>query len=212
MSGGFPREQIEVKPNFLLNVPKPGGGTGDYAVYVGRLAEEKGVSTLLTAWQSMQGLPLKVLGDGPLRKSLEALARKDNLPVEFMGYCKQEMIHEIVGESQCLILPSEWYEGFPMVLLEAYACGTPVVASRIGSLDSIVKEGESGVKFEPGNPVDLAQKVTTLLADHTQNRQMRHGALSLFQREYTADRNYSQLMEIYAHAIEDCRQGCGRIP
>lgn len=206
VKGGFPKDQIEVKPNFLLNVPKRGGGKGNYAVYVGRLAEEKGVRTLLSAWKAMNGLPLKILGDGPLRSPLESLAKKANLPIEFLGYCKQEQIHKIVGEGQCLIVPSEWYEGFPMVILEAYACGTPVVAARIGSLDEIVKEGESGVKFEPGNPVDLANTVKKLLADPHGIRRIRAAAYFHFQQQYTSERNYLQLMGIYKRAIDNFHQ------
>ncbi|MCA9473785.1 MAG: glycosyltransferase family 4 protein [Nitrospirales bacterium] len=202
IKGGFQKEQIDVKPNFLMHDPKRGQGKGNYVVYVGRLAEEKGVRTLLTSWQSMSDLPLKILGDGPLRNSMEELAKKNNLAVEFLGYCTQEMIHKVVGESQCLIIPSEWYEGFPMVLLEAYACGTPVVSSRIGSLDSIVKEGESGVKFEPGNPIDLAKKVKQLTADKHRLSRMRDGAYSLYQRYYTAEHNYSKLIDIYHRTIE----------
>ena len=204
--GGIPREKIDVKPNFLLHPPNPGNGSGNYVVYMGRLAEEKGLHTLLAAWRSLNGLPLKILGDGPLKSTLVTLAKQENLSIEFLGYCQPEQIHEIVREAQCLIVPSEWYEGFPMVILEAYACGTPVVASRIGGLDTIVKDGESGMKFEPGNPVDLAQTIKDFLSDQTRIRQMRDGAYSLFQQQYTAEHNYHQLMRIYAHAIKDFEQ------
>jgi glycosyltransferase involved in cell wall biosynthesis len=90
-----------------------------------------------------------------------------------------------------------------MVILEAYACGTPILASRIGSLDEIVAERESGVKFEPGNPVDLADKLDELRADPLQLQTMRRNARKLFEEHYTADRNYPRLLDIYDRALAD---------
>lgn len=203
IAGGLPRERMTVKPNFLPDVPVPGTGGGGYAVYVGRLSEEKGVRTLLAAWKWVTGLPLKILGDGPLRQELARLAEQENLPVEFLGFCGREEILQLVGRAELQILPAEWYEGFPMVVLEAYACGTPLVASRIGSVDEIIEEGETGVKFEPGNALDLAEKVNLLWAKQSRLTSLRHKARQLFDENYTADKNYSELMAIYHRAIDD---------
>jgi glycosyltransferase involved in cell wall biosynthesis len=203
VAGGLPPHRMEVKPNFLPDAPPAGRGGGNYAIYVGRLGEEKGVRTLLDAWRAIEGFPLKILGDGPLRAELEQLTRRHALPVEFLGFRPREEVLERVAGAEIQIVPSECYEGFPMVVLEAYACGTPVVASRIGSLDEIVMEGESGLKFEPGNPADLAAKVAELRADPARLRAMRRKGRALFEAKYTADRNYSRLMEIYDRARED---------
>lgn len=203
IAGGLPRERVEVKPNFLPDVPPPGDGKGGYAVYVGRLSEEKGVHTLLSAWKNVPKLPLKILGDGPLRKTLENDAKKFGLDVEFLGFRTRGEILDVVSKAIFQIVPSEWYEGFPMVILEAYACGTPVVASRIGSLDEIIVEGETGVKFEAGNDMDLSNKINGLIHDLERLGLMRKNARALFDRNYAAEENFSHLMGIYQRAIDD---------
>jgi glycosyltransferase involved in cell wall biosynthesis len=203
IAGGLPERRIEVKPNFLPNAPEPGLGDGKYAVYVGRLSQEKGVLTLLEAWQRVDGLPLKLLGDGPLRQELQERAKRGALAVEFMGFRPRKDVLDIVRGAELQVIPSECYEGFPMVVLEAYACGTPVVASRIGSLDEIVVEGDSGIKFDPGDPVDLVRKLNELRADPLRLRAMRAKARALFDEKYKADKNYSRLVEIYDDARDD---------
>jgi len=112
----------------------------------------------------------------------------------------------VVGHAEFQIVPSEWYEGFPMVIIEAYACGTPVIASRIGSLDEIVEDGVSGIKFEPGNPRDLADKVTELWADRARRSMLRRTARKSFELKYSGEKNYEVLMAIYEAAINDCVQ------
>lgn len=204
--GGLPKERIVVKPNFIANMPTPGAGEGGYAVYVGRLSAEKGVQTLISAWKLLPGVPLKILGDGPLRQELEQLAASEKLPIEFLGFCDHATIADVVGHAEFQIVPSEWYEGFPMVIIEAYACGTPVIASRIGSLDEIVEDGVSGIKFEPGNPRDLADKVTELWADRARRSMLRRTARKSFELKYSGEKNYEVLMAIYEAAINDCVQ------
>jgi glycosyltransferase involved in cell wall biosynthesis len=201
--GGLPERRIVVKPNFLADVPAPGAGDGAYAVFVGRLSEEKGIHTLVRAWRQVRGLTLKVAGDGPLRGRLEARARADGAAVEFLGYRRREEVLALIGAAALQVVPSECYEGFPMAVLEAYACGTPVLASRIGSLDEIVKEGVTGVKFEAGNADELARKASDLFAAPQRLRAMRARARQTFEANYTAERNLALLRQIYAEAEED---------
>jgi glycosyltransferase involved in cell wall biosynthesis len=207
IAGGLPSNRLRVKPNFLSSLPlQREGGGGGYAVFVGRLSKEKGVRVLVSAWGRVQGLRLKILGDGPLRAELEELAARHEAPVEFLGYRSRDEVLDIVAQADIQVVPSEWYEAFPMVVLEAYACGTPVVASRIGSLAEIVIEGETGVLFEPGNPVDLADKVNLLWGDRAELPAYRHRIRAHFLARYTADLNYAMLMKIYAEAISDSEQ------
>jgi len=203
IAGGLPSCRMEIKPNFLPDAPLAGRGDGNYAIYVGRLSEEKGIRTLLEAWKRINGFPLKILGDGPLRGELEQQARRSALAIEFLGTRPREEVLDMVAAAEIQIVPSEWYEGFPMVVLEAYACGTPVLGSRIGSLDEIIVEGESGGKFEPQNPDDLVNRLNMLRADRSRLLAMRRGARALFEEKYTADRNYSKLLEIYDRARAD---------
>lgn len=206
IAGGLPAHRVEIKPNFLPEPPRPGGGEGGYAVYVGRLSAEKGVATLLEAWRSMGERPLKFVGDGPLREVLQTRAVGLGLPAEFLGLRDKSEILKIVGNAAIQIIPSECYEGLPMVLVEAYACATPVAVSRIGSLDAIVREGATGVKFEAGSAADLAAAVRNALGDPYRLAHMREQARAEFLRHYTAETNYRLLTAIYERAIQDHRQ------
>jgi glycosyltransferase involved in cell wall biosynthesis len=205
IQGGLPRHMMEVKPNFLPIIPAPGTGSGGYALFAGRLSSEKGLRNLLEAWKNVKGLPLKIAGDGPLREELQSFASMHNLPIEFLGYVNYSEVLALTGDAVFLVVPSEWYEGFPMVVVQALACGTPVIASRLGSLDEIVEEGKTGLKFEAGNPQDLAIRVNELASDRSRLARMRIQARAAFEERYTAKINYSQLMEIYQSAIDDFR-------
>jgi glycosyltransferase involved in cell wall biosynthesis len=206
VAGGLPEDRMHVKPNFLPDAPEMGLGDGGYAVYVGRLSEEKGVRTLLEAWRKIEGFPLKIFGDGPLRHELEDEARRDALPVEFLGFRPRQEILDAVRRADLQIIPSECYEGLPMVVLEAYACGTPVVASQLGGLNELVEEN-SGIKFEPGNARDLVAKLNVLRRDRPHLQAMRRQARALFERRYTAERNLPRLLEIYDLARADLQTG-----
>lgn len=205
IQGGLPKHRMEVKPNFLPVIPAPGTGSGGYALFAGRLSSEKGLRTLLEAWKSVKRFPLKIAGEGPLRGELESLATMQNLPVEFLGRVSYSEVLDLTRDALFLVVPSEWYEGFPMVVVQALACGTPVIASRLGSLDEIVEEGKTGLKFEAGNPQDLAIRVNELISDRPRLALMRIHARSSFEAHYTAEKNYSELMEIYQSAICDFR-------
>ena len=202
VAGGLPAKRMSVKPNFLPDPPPAGSGEGGYAVYVGRLAEEKGVRTLLSAWRSFPDLPLKMAGDGPLRQELADMIGREGLNVELLGTLDRVELVDIVGGADMQIVPSECYEGFPLVILEALACGTPVVASRIGSLDEIVSEGITGVKFAPGDPASLTGKVGGLLANRQRLGVMRRRSRALFENNYTAEINFINIMEIYRRVLD----------
>ena len=205
VAGGLPPDRMELKPNFLPRPRGPGAGDGNYAVFVGRLSREKGLRTLLEAWKAVKGLPLKIVGDGPLRPDLEDTARRNALAVEFVGRRTSEEVLDLLASAALCVVPSEWYEGFPMVVVEAYSCGTPVVASRIGSLSEIVVEGVTGAGFEPGNAADLAARVSALVANRPRLAALRRTTRAEFDSLYTADRSYETLLAIYSRAIENRR-------
>ena len=196
-AGGLPGDRISVKPNFLPDPPEMGRGDGGFVVYVGRLSEEKGLRTLLRAWESLGHLKLKILGDGPLRGELETICRDSNLNVEFLGFLAREQILSQVSRAVLQIVPSEWYEGFPLVILEAYSCGTPVVASRIGSLDELVVEGITGSKFKPGSAEDLAARLSQLYLKARNNSEIRREVRAFFENNYTMAMNIAILRDIY---------------
>ncbi len=201
LKGGIEQQKVTVKPNFLPNPPVPGCGKGGYVVYVGRLLEGKGTETLVTAWRHLPTVTLKIVGDGALRPKLEAIVRRENLNVEFAGLQDRDAVLDVLRRAELLVIPSEWYEGFPLVVAESYACGTPVLASRIGSLDELVQEGVTGAKFPVGNAVALAASVRRLFADQAGLRRMRTAARAYFDAHLTEEQNYMQLKRIYSEVM-----------
>lgn len=202
VEGGLPKSCMEVKPNFIPIPPEPGMGTGGYALFAGRLSSEKGLHTLLEAWKGVKGLPLKIAGDGPLRSELQSFAAARELPIEFLGSVSYAEVLELTRNAICLVVPSEWYEGFPMVVVQALACGTPVIASRLGSLEEIIQEGETGLQFTAGDATDLARTVKQLLGDPAHLSVMRKNTRAEFLANYTPERNFQLLIDIYRQTIE----------
>lgn len=201
VQGGIPAEKIVFKTNFLHPAPQPEKGEGGYGLFVGRLSVEKGLGIMLDAWRQLGGrIPLKILGDGPM-SGLVTEAAKEMPEIEWLGRRPFEEVYDIVGKAAFLILPSEWYETFGRVAIEAFAKGTPVVASNIGAIAELIEHGYNGLLFRPSDSNDLADKINWLL-DHPQElKQMRSAARSEFDRKYTANDNCKRLIEIYETAI-----------
>jgi glycosyltransferase involved in cell wall biosynthesis len=203
IAGGLPQDKVVVKQNFVRSDPGVGSGGGGYALFVGRLSAEKGVETLLAAWSQLSTTrPLKIAGDGPLASIVKDAASK-NKAIEWLGPCGGEVVSRMMARAEFLIVPSIWYEGFPLVLVEAYAAGLPVIVSRIGGLPEIVVEGQTGLLFEPGSPQGLAAAVDSAFSRPDRVNAMRHGARHEFEMKYTADSNYCLLLDIYHAAIDD---------
>lgn len=198
IAGGIPAEKIVVKPNFVNPDPGVGEGSGGYALFVGRLSVEKGLDTLLAAWEHLGGkMPLKIVGDGPLASEVAQTTKK--LPqVEWLGRKPMSEVHALMGEAKLLIFPSKWYETFGRVALEAFAKGTPVIAANIGAIAELVDHGRTGLHFKPGDSLDLAAKVEWALQHPNELLKMRSEARAEFENKYTAKKNYHRLMEIYS--------------
>ncbi|MCL5742546.1 MAG: glycosyltransferase [Acidobacteria bacterium] len=199
---GFPRQKLTVKPNFLPRDPGAASGRGGFGLFVGRLAGEKGLLTLLQAWRRLGGaVSLRIVGEGPWMG--EVLRESRSLPsAEVLGTRSIDEVYRLMGEAAFLVFPSEWHETFGLVAIEAFARGTPVIASDIGAISELVEHGRTGLLFRPGDAEDLAAKVEWFLSHPTGARQMRAEARAEFLAKYTAERNYSALMEIYRRAIE----------
>lgn len=200
IEGGLPPEQVAVMPDFIDGDPGPGSGRGGYAVFVGRLSPEKGLKTLLAAWARLgDRLPLKIVGDGPQADFVQSAAA-NGTGIEWLGRKSPQEVFALLGEAACLVMPSICYETFGRTIIEAYAKGTPVVASRRGTMAELVREGRTGVLFEPGDPGDLAATVRCRLDAPGEFGGMRRAARQEFEEKYTAETNYRSLMTIYAEA------------
>lgn len=207
IQAGFPPAKLVVKPNFVHPDPGAGAGRGGHVLFVGRLSPEKGVKTLLRAWERLGGkVPLKIVGDGPLAGEVRQAVKR--MPeVEWLGRKAPEDVYALMGDAALLVFPSEWYETFGRVAIEAFAKGTPVVASDLGALAELVHHGRTGLLFRSGDPEDLAAKVEWLLSHPKELARMRREARAEYEAKYTAERNYEMLMEIYQQAIEHHRKG-----
>jgi len=202
VENGFPGPRVVVKPNFVPDCGGTGRG-GDDFLFVGRLSPEKGISTLLKAASLVQGsFRLNMVGEGPLEDEVKAAAAQ-NPKICYLGQRSQTDVLELMGTSRCLIFPSECYETFGRVAAEAFARGTPVIASRIGAVAEIVEDGRTGVHFAPGDPADLARTIDWTLAHPEAVARMRGEARLEYEAKYTADRNYELLMQIYERAIRE---------
>jgi glycosyltransferase involved in cell wall biosynthesis len=197
----LPGRKIHVKPNFVHPDPGTGTGTGDYVLYVGRLSAEKGIRTLLTAWRRLGKIPLRIVGYGPLEEEVRGAAQRNPTgKIRLLGRRSREQVFELMKEARIVVLPSEWYEGFPMVIIEAFACGAPVIAAALGAMREIVDHDRTGLLFTPGDPEELAGALEWLWSRREAARKMGLAARAEFERSYTAERNYGMLMEIYAAA------------
>ncbi len=198
VQAGLPAHKITVKPNFVSPDPGWREPAGDYAIYMGRLSPEKGCRELLQAWRDLAGISLKVVGAGPLRDELVDYAGRQRLTqVEFVDWLPREAALDVLGQSRVMVLPSTWYEGLPMTIIEAFACGVPVIASRTGVMAEIVTDGVTGLHFAAGDPADLAAKVRWAWDHPAEMAEMGRAARREFEQKYTAERNYAQLLRIY---------------
>ena len=196
---GFDPSRIAVKPNFMAD-PIDGDALGAHdegALFVGRISREKGVEIAVEAWRQ-QGLPLRIAGDGPLFEQLRSAVLPST--VELLGRQTKEQVFEAMKRAQFLVMPSVWYEGFPMVIVEAFAHGLPVVCSRLGGMAEVVEDGVTGLHFEPGDAADLADKVAQLSADPERCRAMGRAARARFTSEYGEAQNIRYLERIYQDA------------
>jgi glycosyltransferase involved in cell wall biosynthesis len=198
--GGIPEKKLRVLQNFLdLRGYQPKFDVGDYFVFMGRLAEEKGITTLLDACARVPEIPVQIVGEGEHEEALKALAKEKGLTnLRFVGYQGGETLKEIVQNAAGVLIPSEWYENCPMVTYEAYALGKPVVASRIGGIPESIEDGVTGYLTEPGDAAGLAECMKRLATDPAACQAM--GRAGRKRVEHICEGHYEGLMAIYEEA------------
>jgi glycosyltransferase involved in cell wall biosynthesis len=193
-SGMLP-SKIRVKPNFVWGSPTR-EGPGDYFLFLGRLAPEKGVATLLSVWNEA-ARTLLVVGDGPEAGRLRGRAPAR---VEFVGSVPSSEVPRIIRRARALLVPSMWYEGEPRAVLEAFAAGVPVVVSQIGGLPALVEEGRLGLVVPPGDTDGWARAVERL-EDDKESERMGALALRAWQDRHSPERALQELESLYDQAI-----------
>ena len=201
---GIPEERIAVKGNSVLDPPQMGAGAGEYVLFVGRLGPEKGIQTILEAWQILGATApkLRMVGEGPLAQEILSKRAAHNLNIELLGGQSKTAVMELMQNACMIVFASRWYEGFPLVIVEALACGTPVLGSRIGGIPELIVEGLTGALFPPANAEALAQGVMRLLQLHESNGNVRVNCRNEFERRHSPGQNARALFDIYNGVLE----------
>lgn len=200
---GFPSSDFYVKTNFLQDPVEPVSEDEEYGIYIGRIGEEKGIPALVDALRKCPEIPFKVIGDGPLTDYLLGRLKERGLEnLEYLGVKSHKECMKYLVKARFMVLPSQWYEGVPMVLLEAMSAGKPAIVSNIGVLSEMVMDRINGLVFTPGAKEELTERMKRLHADPEGAREMGKKGRDLFEEKYTREVNYSMLMEAYRKAIE----------
>jgi glycosyltransferase involved in cell wall biosynthesis len=193
--GGLPADRIRVIPNFLEPDPGMGSHVRVGVLFVGRLAPEKGVSALLEASKVAPGV-VRVVGGGPLAPLVEQADAEGH--VVYLGRRTRASVVDELRSSIALVLPSVWFEGFPIVLLEAFATGTPVIASRIGSLAELIEDKVTGLLAEPNDADDLADRIRWATSHPDEMRRMGLNARQRYEGRFRGQMHLAALFEAYA--------------
>lgn len=204
VSHGISERKIEVVPHFIdLEGRTPRFESEARVAFVGRLSEEKGVDVLLRAMKEARYLTCAIIGDGPEKENLRALAAELRLEnVEFLGALHNEALDREIARAKALILPSQSYETFGLTALEAYAWGKPVIASRIGALPEVVREGETGLLFDPREPKELAVHLNWLQGNFARVDAMGRAGRHLAETEYNPGLHLGRIHRIYKEVLK----------
>jgi glycosyltransferase involved in cell wall biosynthesis len=189
------------KPNFI---PDPGEGSPqreNFFLFAGRVVKEKGVHVLAEAFAGIPEYKVKIIGDGPEKKSLEE--KFNSYPnISFTGYMDHYSVLEYMKRCKALICPSIWYEGAPLTIIEAFATGTPVIASRLGSMAESISEGYNGLHFIAGDAIDLQEKIRLFIQKTNKDTKLYQNARQSYLEKYHPDIHYKAIMNIYEDAIK----------
>ena len=197
---GFKEEKLECL-GYLIDIELKDNkkGFGDNYLYVGRISEEKGIKTLIDAAVNNSGGKLKIIGSGPLKEEMElyAASKDKNRTIEFLGHKSRDEVIEYIKNSRFVVVPSEWYENYPFSILETFACGKPVIGSKVGGIPELVKDNKTGLTFEIGNSSELSARIKYLGNNPDMAIEMGRNARAFVEHELNAEKHYQTLMEIY---------------
>ncbi|GAA4052284.1 glycosyltransferase [Streptomyces shaanxiensis] len=213
VGAGMPAERLAVKHNF---VPEPGNcreGAGEHLLYLGRLAEAKGVRLLMAAWDELAagggvGVPLVIAGTGPLEREVTdwAAGRDD---VRYVGLYDTAECRKALARSVAVVAPSTWLEAFGLVVVEAMAAGAPAVAAGHGAFVELVEDGKTGLLHQPGESASLADCIRRITAEPARNQEMGQAARRRYEQGFSPAVGLERLVEGYRTAIAGRTESMG---
>lgn len=190
------REQLTVKPNFVTDPGYATSARESHFLFAGRLCVEKGLHHLIEAFKH-SSYTLIIVGDGPSRPMVEAAATSSQ-NIQYHGNKQSAVVLEMMKSATALIFPSIWFEGMPMTILEAFATGTPVIAGRLGAMESLITNEEQGLLYTAGDADALRQAITTWVVKSPETkRQISQAARKAYEKDYTPESNLNQILSIY---------------
>ncbi len=200
--GGLPAERIVHRPNFLAADPGQRTGRGEYALFVGRLCAEKGVLEMLDGWRHLPEVPLRLVGDGPLRQEATQLIGSAALNAKLLGQVSRHDTWAQIKAARFLVFPSRWHEPFGMTLLEAAACGVPAIAARVGAIPELVQHQQTGLVFSPDHLGAMIECVRSAWSQPERMQEMGINARRSYLNNFTAEQSYHCLMQIYRSVLQ----------
>lgn len=198
-------EKIFIKPNFvkLSDCRFTQRSMKNFFVYFGRLDKLKGINLLVDVWKNIDNEELYIIGDGPERDNIKKIINENKLTnVKMLGFMKREEAFNILKDTKALIVPSQWYEGFPMTIVEAFSLGVPVIASDIGNLSSIINN-RNGLLFKHNDISELINKIKKMSLNRELNKELNNGAYETYENLYSDKINYKQLLNVYIKLRND---------
>lgn len=198
--GLLPEDKIFVKPNFVNQnyLENSDNEEKGYFLFLGRIDEIKGIDLLLESWKDIKDVKLLIVGKGPYEEKAKEYVRVNNMNnIEFLGYKDKHEVLEIISKAIALIIPSQCYEGFPMTIVESFSLSVPVIASDIGNLSTIIKDGNNGLLFKYNSYKELSKKINDLLYNKELRSDLANGAKNDFNNKYNEVINYKILTDIY---------------
>lgn len=187
----------------LLSQSNPNTNKGDYLLFYGRLAPEKGVMTLINTWKRLPWeVRLKIIGDGAMTREIKDEIQKYNLSnVEFLGFREGDELFDYIRNASFILVPSEWYENNPLTIVEAYSVGKPVIGSNIGGIPELIIEGKTGYLFNMGDSSNLEEKIKMAVSmDDNEYVKMSETAYRFACSRFSEKEHYHNLMNIYRQA------------
>jgi glycosyltransferase involved in cell wall biosynthesis len=205
IAGGYPAERIfPITTPFDSSMFKPHYVHNGWLLYFGRVVKEKGIFTLLKAMKELPESKLKVVGWGEAYDDAKKMILQEHIyNVHFKGPLYGEELTETIKNSLAVVLPTEWYDNSPLVLLHALSLGKPVIASNIDGIPEVIAHGQNGLLFQPGNVSELADKIRLITENESLRLNISQNARLYAEKELGATNRVKKILEVFQYAYEN---------